>query len=72
MSLPIPRTVPLLMGFDRAVYMLATLRVIREQFGSVENYVIEHCGLTKKDIENIRFNLVVREPALDQTIKHIL
>lgn len=52
--------------------MLATLKVIREKFGGVENYMIEYCGLTKADVEKIRSNLVIEEPALHQRLQHTL
>jgi hypothetical protein len=44
--------------------MLATLRLIREKFGGPEGYVIEKCGLTKDEVEQIRKNLIVEKPAL--------
>lgn len=47
----------------RAENMLATLKAMREEFGDAERYVIEQCGLTKEDVENIRANLIVEEPA---------
>jgi hypothetical protein len=56
----------------RAANMLATLKIIREKFGGVETYMIEQCGLTKEDIERIRSNLVIEEPALHQKVQHSL
>jgi len=47
------------MHHDRAINMLATLRMMRERFGGPEQYVIERCGLTKEDVDRIRSNLVV-------------
>lgn len=44
--------------------MLATLKIIREQYDGPEAYMIERCGLTKEEVERIRSNLVVEEPAL--------
>jgi hypothetical protein len=46
--------------------MLLTLKLIRDDFGGVENYMIENCGLTKDEVEKIRSNLIVDEPALHQ------
>jgi hypothetical protein len=43
----------------RAVNMLATLRMVRETFGGVEQYVIQKCGLNVEDVDRIRANLVV-------------
>ncbi len=48
----------------RAANMLATLKMIREKFGGPEGYVIEKCGLTKEEVEKIRKNLIVEEPAV--------
>ncbi|KAF5657535.1 tyrosin-phosphatase [Fusarium heterosporum] len=39
--------------------MLAALKTLREQHGSVEQYVVESCGLSQNDLEQIRKNLVV-------------
>jgi len=39
--------------------MLATLQMIREKYGGPEGYVLEKCGLSMDDIQNIRANLVV-------------
>jgi hypothetical protein len=44
---------------SRKESMLATLRRIRETYGSVENCVKERCQLTDEDIERIRGHLVV-------------
>ncbi len=44
--------------------MLATLKMIREKYGGVEQYVIDRCGLTKEDVQRIRTNLVVKAPAI--------
>jgi hypothetical protein len=49
---------------DRAVNMLATLKMIREKYGGSEQYVIERCGLTKEDVDRIRSNLMVKTPAI--------
>ena len=55
---------------SRAVNMLATLKMIREKFGGAEEYVIQKCGLTKEEIEKIKRNLVVEQPAV--YVKHNL
>ncbi|SPQ19787.1 9dc0d81b-3e68-439f-8368-0a0289b1c206 [Thermothielavioides terrestris] len=39
--------------------MLETLALIRERYGSVEGYVIDHLGLSPASVEQIRKNLVV-------------
>jgi hypothetical protein len=48
---------------DRAVNMLATLKMIRERYGGPEQYIIDRCGLTKEDVRRIRSNLVVKAVA---------
>lgn len=50
--------------------MLATLEMIREKFGSAEDYAIDKCGLTKDEVGMIRKNLVVEKPAVH--LKHNL
>jgi hypothetical protein len=57
-------SVIVLMGCDRAVNMLATLKMIREKYGGPEQYVIDRCGLTEDDVHQIRSNLVVKAPAI--------
>ena len=52
--------------------MLATLKVIREQFGGPEGYIVEKCGLTKQEVDKIRLNLVVEAPPLDEKHQHSL
>jgi hypothetical protein len=37
--------------------MLATLEVLREEYGSVEDYVVDVCGLSQEEIARIRRNL---------------
>jgi hypothetical protein len=61
-----------LIDLNRAVNMLATLKMMREKFGGAEGYVIEKCGLTKEEIEKIRSNLIVEEPAVHQKSQHSL
>lgn len=52
--------------------MLATLEMIREKFGGVEQYAIEQCGLSKDDIEKIRSNLIIEEDSMHEKIQHTL
>jgi CRISPR/Cas system type I-B associated protein Csh2 (Cas7 group RAMP superfamily) len=52
--------------------MLATLKMIRETFGGAEGYVIEKCGLTQEEVEKIRKNLIVEEPAVHTKVQHNL
>jgi hypothetical protein len=52
----------------RAANMLATLKMIRANFGSV----IEKCGLTKEEVEKIRKNLIVEEPAVHMKLQQNL
>jgi len=47
------------MGTSRPVTMRATLKMIREQFGGVDNYVKRYAGITDLDIAWIRQNLIV-------------
>jgi len=44
--------------------MLATLKMIRETYGSAEGYIIEKCGLTKEEVERICKNMIVEKPAI--------
>jgi hypothetical protein len=39
--------------------MLGTLAMIRERYGSVESYVVNHLGVSPESVEQIRRNLVV-------------
>ena len=39
--------------------MLATLAIIRKEYGSVEGFVRDRCGLTQEEIEQIRRNLII-------------
>lgn len=39
--------------------MLQTLAMIREKYGSVESYVVDHVGVPPASVERIRKNLVV-------------
>ena len=39
--------------------MLGTLALIRERYGSVESYVVDHLGMSRASVEQIRRNLIV-------------
>jgi protein tyrosine/serine phosphatase len=39
--------------------MIATLEIVRQTYGSVEQYVVHHCGLSKAQVEQLRRNLTV-------------
>lgn len=39
--------------------MLATLAMIREKYGSVEGYVVDHCRVAPAAVDQIRRNLIV-------------
>jgi len=52
--------------------MMAFLKVLKEQFGGAETYAIEKCGLTKDEVEKIRGNLIVEEPAVHEKVQHSL
>ncbi|CEI61204.1 unnamed protein product [Fusarium venenatum] len=39
--------------------MLAALRTLRKQHGSVEQYLVKYCGLSEDDLEQVRKNLIV-------------
>jgi hypothetical protein len=52
--------------------MLATLKMIRGKFGGAEGYVVKKCGLTKEEVEKIRKNLIIEEPALHGKVQHVL
>lgn len=41
--------------------MLAVLAMMREKYGSAEDYVRTVCGLTAEEIESIRRALIVHE-----------
>lgn len=42
--------------------MLATLDMVRREYGSVEGYILNHLRLSADDIRRIRENLVVDAP----------
>ena len=52
--------------------MIATLKIIKEKFGGPEVYMIERCGLTHEEVQKIRSNLVIEEPAIHQKLQHNL
>lgn len=39
--------------------MLAALKMLREEYGSVEDYVVNKCGLTKAEVAQLRENMTV-------------
>ena len=46
--------------------MLAALEMLRQEHGSAEEYVLNHCGLSPEDVEQIRKNLIVDSTASRQ------
>ncbi|RBR12875.1 uncharacterized protein FIESC28_08438 [Fusarium coffeatum] len=42
--------------------MLAALEALREQHGSVEQYLVKNCGLSEDDLQQVRRNLIVPHP----------
>ncbi|KAG6001636.1 hypothetical protein E4U21_003991 [Claviceps maximensis] len=48
---------------SRPESMLATLQLIRKEYGSVEEYVQNNCGLSSQEIEQIRSNFIVEAPS---------
>ncbi|KAL2062371.1 hypothetical protein VTL71DRAFT_6637 [Oculimacula yallundae] len=48
----------------KAENMIFTLKMVEEKFGGAEKYIIEKCGLTKEEVEMIRKNLIIAEPAV--------
>lgn len=38
--------------------MLASLDMIRSDFGGAESYIVDHCGLSKAEVESLKHNLV--------------
>ncbi|KAI9046900.1 hypothetical protein LZ554_008978 [Drepanopeziza brunnea f. sp. 'monogermtubi'] len=49
---------------SKAESMMSTLKMIQEKFGGPEGYIMERCGLTKEEVEKIKRNLIVEEPAV--------
>ncbi|GAB0135154.1 hypothetical protein EsDP_00003501 [Epichloe bromicola] len=47
---------------SRPESMLATLEVINEEYGSVEDYVLNQCKLTPHEMVQIRENFIVKAP----------
>lgn len=39
--------------------MLASLKMLRDTYGSVVDYVTQHCGLSSQEVEQIRRNMLV-------------
>jgi len=52
----------------RKEYMLATLDMIRQRYGSVEGYVIDHCRVSPETIKRLRRNLVVNVTDAEQPL----
>ena len=52
--------------------MLATLKMLKERFGGADQYMTEKCGLTKEDLERIRSNLIVEQPAVHPKLQYSL
>ncbi|KAG5984680.1 hypothetical protein E4U55_003761 [Claviceps digitariae] len=48
---------------SRPESMLATLRLIRREYGSVEDYVLYQCGVSPRDIDQLRTNFIVEAPS---------
>jgi hypothetical protein len=46
--------------------MRAMLRIVREKYGSVEDYVRTECGLSAEEILLLRDNLVVPASSVDK------
>lgn len=46
--------------------------MIREKYGGPEGYVIEKCGLTIEEVDKIRKNLIVENPAMHVKITRTL
>lgn len=38
--------------------MLGTLAMIRDTYGSVEGYLVDHCRVSRETLEKLRRNLV--------------
>ena len=39
--------------------MIAALKMLRDEYGSVQDYVTKHCGLTPQAVERIRQNMTM-------------
>lgn len=46
--------------------MMATLKMIREKYGSAEGYIREQCGLSGEEIALIKSSLVATEAPIHQ------
>lgn len=42
--------------------MMATLAIVREEFGGVESYLQRKCGFTADEVETIKRNVTSDEP----------
>ncbi|KAL9082426.1 MAG: hypothetical protein Q9159_006414 [Coniocarpon cinnabarinum] len=47
----------------RKEYMIGTLDMIKEKYGSAEGYVMNECGLGPEELEGVRRNLRSRQAA---------
>lgn len=52
--------------------MRSCLKMIKKEFGGAENYMIEKCGLTKEQVDRIRFNMIVEHPPIHTQVSHNL
>jgi len=48
--------------------MLNTLDMVRREYGSVEGFVIEKCGLSEESVRRIRENLIVESSSVGNTL----
>ena len=48
--------------------MIATLEMIRSDFGGVEGYLRDECNFTQEDLKCIQENLVIAAPPLHNAI----
>lgn len=53
-----PALKPLLTDTYRPESMLSALKMMREEYGSAEQYAINQCGLTPEQITQLRSNLI--------------
>ncbi|KAK0725765.1 protein-tyrosine phosphatase-like protein [Lasiosphaeris hirsuta] len=53
---------------SRKENMLATLGMVREKYGSVESYVVDHCRVSRDTVEQLRRNLIVNIDANESAI----
>ena len=46
--------------FCRPESMLATLQVMRDEYGSVGSYVVDQCGLSTDEVDQLRKNMTAK------------